>query len=70
VVLVQPELIQVASTTANRICEYLPANAAPSAGSVPCAFANGNDPTVFTDDLAPVEQVVDQILLGYIRENG
>ena len=68
--LVKPELVQVASTTTDRICEYVPAGASPSAGSVPCVFAKGDAPPVFTDDLAPVEQVVDQILLGYIRENG
>jgi hypothetical protein len=66
----KPELVQVASTVADRICEYLPAGESPSEGSIPCAFAKGDAPPVFTDDLAPVEQVVDQILLGYIRENG
>ena len=68
--LTKAELVQVAATTADRICEYVPAGATPTAGSIPCAFAKGDAPPVFTDDLAPVEQVVDQILLGYIRENG
>ncbi len=41
-----------------------------SAGREVCAFATELGQSVFTDDLAPVEQVIDQILLGYIRENG
>jgi hypothetical protein len=31
-----------------------------------CAFAEPLGRLVFTDDLAPVEQVIDQIILGYI----
>jgi hypothetical protein len=36
-------------------------------GRVREAHPNG---IVFTDDLAPVERVIDQIILGYIRQTG
>jgi spermidine synthase len=72
----QPILKQVAAVARTNSCEYVPPSAQPlsaqrSALSTDvCAFATVLGQTVFTDDLAPVEQVIDQILLGYIRENG
>jgi predicted membrane-bound spermidine synthase len=74
-----PVLRQVADVAAVSVCEYVPP-ADPAAGAeaggarvVPaaerCPFADSLGRSVFTDDLAPVEQVIDQIILGYIQAN-
>jgi predicted membrane-bound spermidine synthase len=61
-----PTLQQVARVARTSTCEYLPPGD-PRAGSAEaCSFATTLGHTVFTDDLAPVEQVIDQIILGYI----
>jgi hypothetical protein len=80
-----PVLRQVADVAAVSVCEYVPpadpaVPADPPAGAaaggarvVPaaerCPFADSLGRSVFTDDLAPVEQVIDQIILGYIQAN-
>jgi hypothetical protein len=77
-----PVLRQIADVAAVSVCEYVPpadpaagADASGAAGSstVPaaerCPFADSLGRSVFTDDLAPVEQVIDQIILGYIQSN-
>lgn len=61
-----PTLRRVASVARVNVCEYIPEGAPVPAGSERCAFAQRYDRMVFTDDLAPVEQVIDQIILGYI----
>lgn len=67
-----PVLKRVAAVAAANTCEYIPrarpgAGMPPSAGAAErCPFAEVLGQTVFTDDLAPVEQVIDQIILGYI----
>jgi predicted membrane-bound spermidine synthase len=59
-------LQQVARVARTSTCEYLPPGD-PRADSVEaCPFGTKLGHTVFTDDLAPVEQVIDQIILGYI----
>ena len=66
----QPTLKRVADVARTHSCEYVPPSEQSTArASEVCAFATDAGPQVFTDDLAPVEQVIDQILLGYIREN-
>ncbi|HVG95551.1 MAG TPA: fused MFS/spermidine synthase [Chloroflexota bacterium] len=66
----QPVLRQVADVAAVNVCEYVPPG---DAGGVSvadhCPFADSLGRSVFTDDLAPVEQVIDQIILGYIQAN-
>jgi len=63
-----PVLKQVAAVAATHSCEYvLPPDAATAPEA--CPFAEALGQAVFTDDLAPVEQVIDQIILGYIQEN-
>jgi len=70
----QPTLKQVAAVARSNSCEYVPPGQQTADGgrrtAEVCPFAEELGQTVFTDDLAPVEQVIDQILLGYIRENG
>ena len=68
----QPVLRQVAAVARSNACEYVPPGQEASSGASAterCSFATALGQTVFTDDLAPVEQVIDQILLGYIEEN-
>jgi predicted membrane-bound spermidine synthase len=66
----QPTLKQVASVARTNSCEYVPPSEQGAATQREiCPFAKELGQQVFTDDLAPVEQVIDQILLGYIREN-
>jgi hypothetical protein len=68
-----PILRRVAAVAAANSCEYLP----PEELTTPrtpgpaetCTFATSLGRSVFTDDLAPVEQVIDQIILGYIAAN-
>ena len=66
----QPVLRQVADVAAVNVCEYVPPG---DSGTVSvadhCPFADSLGRSVFTDDLAPVEQVIDQIILGYIQSN-
>jgi predicted membrane-bound spermidine synthase len=66
----QPVLRQVADVAAVNVCEYVPPG---DSGAVSvadhCPFADSLGRSVFTDDLAPVEQVIDQIILGYIQSN-
>ncbi|HEX2324008.1 MAG TPA: fused MFS/spermidine synthase, partial [Chloroflexota bacterium] len=73
-----PVLRQVADVAAVSVCEYVPPadpadSTAGGARVVPaaerCPFADSLGRSVFTDDLAPVEQVIDQIILGYIQAN-
>jgi hypothetical protein len=69
----QPTLRQVAAVAAANSCEYVPPaegqESTTVAGSDLCSFAEPLGRQIFTDDLAPVEQVIDQIILGYIAEN-
>ncbi|HXI15599.1 MAG TPA: fused MFS/spermidine synthase [Chloroflexota bacterium] len=70
----EPTLRRVAQIARSNTCEYVPAQQG-SAGrgqgaGETCAFAQGLRRMVFTDDLAPVEQVIDQIILGYISGTG
>ena len=70
----EPTLRRVAQIARSNTCEYVPAEQG-SAGrgqgaGETCAFAQGLGRMVFTDDLAPVEQVIDQIILGYISGTG
>ncbi|HEU5315371.1 MAG TPA: hypothetical protein VFX49_04635, partial [Chloroflexota bacterium] len=61
-----PTLRRVANVARTSACEYA-APGSPRAGSSDaCDFATQLGRMVFTDDLAPVEQVIDQIILGYI----
>lgn len=63
-----PILKRVAAVAAANSCEYLPPDeqGRPATGPDHCPFAEKLGRRVFTDDLAPVEQVIDQIILGYI----
>ncbi len=70
-----PTLRRVADVARRSTCEYvLPAGGGPTTAGAPpgsgggetCSFATQLGRSVFTDDLAPVEQVIDQIILGYI----
>lgn len=65
----RPELREVGALASTTMCEYVPPGQTSVSGGEPCAFAKALPRQVFTDDLAPVEQVVDQILLGYIQEH-
>jgi predicted membrane-bound spermidine synthase len=65
-----PTLRRVANVARTNTCEYLPSGAAGASGTEACAFADRLSRSVFTDDLAPVEQVIDQIILGFISETG
>jgi predicted membrane-bound spermidine synthase len=69
----QPVLRQVADVAAVNVCEYIPPapTGGPAVGAADehCPFADALGRSVFTDDLAPVEQVIDQIILGYIQAN-
>jgi hypothetical protein len=60
-----PTLRRVANVARTSSCEYVESSKAVSSAEA-CAFAAQLGRMVFTDDLAPVEQVIDQIILGYI----
>jgi predicted membrane-bound spermidine synthase len=69
-----PILQRVAAVAVANTCEYvLPGQRqatdirGQSLGET-CAFSQQLGHPVFTDDLAPVEQVIDQIILGYIAD--
>ncbi len=79
-----PILRQVAGVAAINSCEYVPPAAetrgpqgqggtgtqgATGTQGETCLFADALGRSVFTDDLAPVEQVIDQIILGFIQGN-
>ncbi|HET7767729.1 MAG TPA: fused MFS/spermidine synthase [Chloroflexota bacterium] len=63
----EPTLRRVANVARANSCEYV----APGSGKTApmgeaCDFATQIGRMVFTDDLAPVEQVIDQIILGVV----
>ena len=63
----EPTLRRVANVARANSCEYV----APGSGKLApmgeaCDFATQMGRMVFTDDLAPVEQVIDQIILGVV----
>lgn len=66
-----PTLREVAAGAYGNTCVYLleGEQATPADQAAACPFAQRLGNPVFTDDLAPVEQVIDQIILGYISQS-
>ena len=65
-----PTLRRVATVARTNSCEYVapgsPGSGQSGSGAETCDFATQLGQRVFTDDLAPVEQVIDQIILGVV----
>jgi spermidine synthase len=65
----EPTLRRVANVARTNSCEYVPpgtGQATAASRAETCEFATQLGRMVFTDDLAPVEQVIDQIILGVV----
>jgi hypothetical protein len=66
----EPTLRRVANVARTSSCEYVAPGTGGAAGAASsaetCDFATQLGRMVFTDDLAPVEQVIDQIILGVV----
>lgn len=62
-----PTLRRVANVARGNSCEYVvPGSGRAALSGEVCPFATQLGRMVFTDDLAPVEQVIDQIILGVV----